>query len=170
MEYHEGHSNYLWCNGWPIKQGSLGICFFKGNEHGFALQVAMEVRCREGCIFCAGVWKGILKDLEWFQNQMLFKVGNGTFVRFWKDRCAGPATLEEEFPEIFVLAQRKNGMVADHLGEQGAGAGWDLGLCRPLNDWEMEAIDGFISISSLWEAKGRRIRGCGIGAWMAGSQ
>ena len=35
--------------------------------------------------FGVGVWKEILKEMSWCWNNMKFKVGRGTKIRFWTD-------------------------------------------------------------------------------------
>ena len=43
--------------------------------------------------FGVGVWKEILKEANWCWNNIEFKVGNGTKVKFWTDHWCGNAAL-----------------------------------------------------------------------------
>ena len=39
--------------------------------------------------FGVGLWKEILKEADWCWDNMTFKVGKGTKIRFWKDPWCG---------------------------------------------------------------------------------
>lgn len=63
----------------------------------------------------AGVCKGVLKEFSWFKDMVSFKVGRGNTVMFWKDNWCGGVKLAEAHLMLFTLAQRKDGLVLDHL-------------------------------------------------------
>ena len=66
-------------------------------------------------------------------------------VRFWKDNWCGNNTLCDSFPSLYALADSKDAWVTDcwdSLGEEG---GWNPYFCRSFNDWEVEAVERFLS-------------------------
>ncbi|RVW19306.1 LINE-1 reverse transcriptase-like [Vitis vinifera] len=58
--------------------------------------------------FGVGVWKEILKEADWCWDNIEFKVGKGTKVRFWTDHWCGNAALSQTFPLLFELAAHRN--------------------------------------------------------------
>ncbi|RVW33020.1 hypothetical protein CK203_041517 [Vitis vinifera] len=76
---------------------------------------ALSVRClstlnrallgREGV--GVGCWKEIKKEGSLLSNNIVFSVGNGRRVRFWKDSWCGDETLCYTFPSLFALAVSK---------------------------------------------------------------
>ena len=76
---------------------------------------------------------------------MLFIVGNGRRVRFWRDRWCGDFPLCVSFPSLFALSVDKEAWVADiwdPLAEEGWG-GWNPCFSRAFNDWEVEEAKRF---------------------------
>ena len=60
-----------------------------------------------------GLWKGIRMDWKMVSDRMVFKVGNGRKVRFWRDRWCGDSPLCMSFPSLFALPVEKEAWVAD---------------------------------------------------------
>lgn len=83
------------------------------------------------------VWRGILKRMDWFLKQIQFRLGDGSFIRFWKDIWAGFASLKVEFLTLFAFARDKDGSVLSHRSGLADRYAWNLKLRRPLNDWEI---------------------------------
>ena len=54
-----------------------------------------------------GCWKEIRKEGSLLSNNIVFSVGNGRRVRFWKDSWCGDETLCYTFPSLFALAVSK---------------------------------------------------------------
>ena len=48
--------------------------------------------------FRVGVWKAILKEANWCWDNIMFKVGKGTKVKFWTDHWCGNEALSRIFP------------------------------------------------------------------------
>ena len=61
--------------------------------------------------FGVGVWKKILKETNWCWDNIEFKVGKGTKVKFWTNCWCGNATLSQNFPQLFALAVHRNATV-----------------------------------------------------------
>lgn len=53
---------------------------------------------------------------------------------FWHDIWCGPTPVAIAFPEIFALANLKNGRVAEHMVRDNSQIAWDLHLRRRVND------------------------------------
>ena len=63
--------------------------------------------------FGVGLWKEIMKEADWCWNNMTFKVGKGTKIRFWKDTWCGDVELARRFPQLFSVAAQKGATVGD---------------------------------------------------------
>ncbi|RVW52508.1 hypothetical protein CK203_068888 [Vitis vinifera] len=73
-----------------------------------------EVRDNYG----VGLWKAIRLLWELIFSRILFVVGNGRRVKFWRDRWCRDEPLRD---------------------------GWNPSFSRPLNDWEIETVECFLS-------------------------
>ena len=62
------------------------------------------VRARHG----VGVWKELRKGWELGGGKMVFEVGNGSRVLFWKDERSGSMALCDAFPNLFVVVAHKD--------------------------------------------------------------
>ncbi|RVW90208.1 ADP-ribosylation factor-like protein 8c [Vitis vinifera] len=93
-----------------------------------------------------GLWKGIRMNWELVSNRLVFIVGNGRRVRFWRDKWCGDSPLCSSFPSLFALTNDKEESVAnvwDSLAEGGWG-GWNPCFVRAFNDWEVEEASSFM--------------------------
>ena len=96
--------------------------------------------------FGVGLWKEIMKEADWCWNNMTFKVGKGTKIRFWKDTWCGDVELARRFPQLFNVAAQKGATVGD-LWDQNAGQGeWNLRFLRSFNDWELPFVEELLQI------------------------
>ena len=101
-----------------------------------------EVREAHG----VGLWKGIRMNWELVGARILFLVGNGWRVRFWRDRWCGDSPLCVSFPSLFALSVDKEAWVADiwdPLAEGGWG-GWNPCFSIAFNDWVVEEAERFL--------------------------
>ncbi|RVW76708.1 hypothetical protein CK203_047539 [Vitis vinifera] len=73
--------------------------------------------------FGVGVWKEILKEMNWCWDNIEFKVGEGTKVNFWTDQWCGNEVLSQTFPQLFALAVQKNASVNEM---------WDSSLVKEV--------------------------------------
>ena len=64
-------------------------------------------------VFGVGVWKEILKEIEWCWENIVFIVGNGTKIRFWIDHWCGSTSLSQRFPQLFIMAAHRNATVEE---------------------------------------------------------
>ena len=82
-----------------------------------------EVREAHG----VGLWKGIRMNWDFVGFRILFLVGNGRRVRFWRDRWCGDSPLYVSFPSLFALSVDKEAWVAD-IWDPLAQGGWGVGI------------------------------------------
>ena len=90
--------------------------------------------------FEVGVWKEILKEANWCWDNIQFKVGKGTKIKFWTDHWCGNAALSQIFPQLFALAVHRNATVNEVWDSNFGQGGWNLGFSRDFNDWELDSI------------------------------
>lgn len=85
---------------------------------------------------------------NWFNREMVRKVGNGETTRFWLDHWVGNEALYLTFPRLFSISSQKEAMV----GEVWVDGDWNLTWRRSLFVWE----EGLIHIL-LDELEGREV-------------
>ena len=66
---------------------------------------------REG--FGVGFWKEIRKEGSLMQNKVVFSVGNGRKVKFWKDKWCGSFALCNSFPSLYAFAAFKEAWLVE---------------------------------------------------------
>ena len=116
--------------------------------------------------FGVGVWKEILKEANWSWDNMMFKVGKGTKVKFWTDHWCGNAALSRIFPQLFASAVHRNATVNEVWDSSLGQGGWNLRFARDSNDWELDLIGALFNMlrdfkisqeedSVLWKGGGQ---------------
>jgi hypothetical protein len=75
-------------------------------------------------------WKGLMKLKEDFFERGSFIVGNGESARFWEDTWLGNLPLAQQYPSLYIIAQRKQVSVALVLSQ------------TPLNIGFRQALSG----------------------------
>ncbi|RVW93098.1 hypothetical protein CK203_031459 [Vitis vinifera] len=96
--------------------------------------------------FGVGVWKEILKEANWCWDNIRFKVGKGTKVKFWTDHWCGDEALSRIFPQLFALAVHKNATINEVWDSSFGQGGWNLRFARDSNDWEMDLIGALFNM------------------------
>ncbi|RVX07309.1 putative ribonuclease H protein [Vitis vinifera] len=96
--------------------------------------------------FGVGVWKEILKESTWCWENMGFKVGKGSRIRFWTDLWCGNSVLSQDFPNLFSMAAHRNVTVEECWDQNTGQGGWILGLLRDLNDWEVGLVGNILAV------------------------
>ena len=116
-------------------------------------------------LFRSGVWKEILKEASWCWDNIEFKVGRRTKVKFWTDHWCDNAALSQNFPQLFAMAVFRNAMVNEVWDSSLGQGGWNLKLSRDSNDWELDLIEELLLLlrdfrisseedSMLWKGRG----------------
>ncbi|XP_059285769.1 uncharacterized protein LOC132039260 [Lycium ferocissimum] len=80
---------------------------------------------------------------EFFQN-ISFRVGNGAYVKFWKDKWLGSIVLKDLYPALDSIAYNPELTIADNR----EGNIWSITLRRNLQDW---ACEDFLNLLALLE-------------------
>ena len=92
--------------------------------------------------FGIGLWKVIRRVWDVIGDNMVYFVGNGKRVRFWKDKWCGDDPLCISFPSLFVISLAKEAWVEDVWNHSGGGV-WAPRFSRRLNDWEVFDVKRF---------------------------
>ncbi|RVW49943.1 LINE-1 retrotransposable element ORF2 protein [Vitis vinifera] len=95
-------------------------------------------------MFGVGVWKEILKEADWCWDNIEFKVGKGTKVRFWIDHWCGSAALSQTFPLLFELAAHRNATVNEVWDPSFGQGSWNISFSRDFNDWEVDLVGNLL--------------------------
>ncbi|RVW43982.1 DEAD-box ATP-dependent RNA helicase 17 [Vitis vinifera] len=90
-----------------------------------------------------GLWKTLRKEWEVVKSRLVFVVGNGKRIKFWKDIWCGDEPLCVSFPSLFALAVSKDAWVKDVWRCNEGGGSWSPLFSRPFNDWELEEVCSF---------------------------
>ena len=93
--------------------------------------------------FGVGLWKAIRREWDVMGNNMVFSVGNGRRVRFWKDKWCGDDSLCIVFPSLFAITLSKEAWVKDVWSHSGGGV-WDPYFSKRLNHWEVSDVERFL--------------------------
>ena len=83
--------------------------------------------------FGVGLWKAIRRVWDVIGDNMVYSVGNGRRVRFWKDRWCGDNPLCISFPSLFTISLAKEAWV-EHVRSHSGGGMWVPRFSRQLND------------------------------------
>ena len=99
-----------------------------------------------------GVWCGVLEGNQEgrvsIAKQIIFSMGDGRRVRFWKDKWCRNNALFGYFPSLYALAAFKEACLMELWDSTGKEGGWSPRFSRLFNDWEVERL--------LVTIKGRR--------------
>ena len=92
--------------------------------------------------FGVGLWKAIKRDWDVIGSNMVYSVGNGRRVRFWKDRWCGDFPLYTSFPFLFSISLSMKAWVED-VSNHSKGGVWVPRFSKWLNDWEVFNVELF---------------------------
>ena len=92
------------------------------------------------------LWRFIRSCWLNFSKLLLYDVGHGTRVQFWKHVWCGDCTLQEVFPELYCISRTKDSSVAEVMCWSAGRIHWDVRFCRPPQDWEQESFDLFMDM------------------------
>ena len=100
--------------------------------------------CDLGGNYGISLWNEIRKEWPSFSQNVVFSLGDGRRIKFWKDVWCGEEALCSIYPLLFNLALNKEAMVTD-IWDSSRGVGcWSLTFLRPLKDWEIEEVERFL--------------------------
>ena len=92
------------------------------------------------------LWRYIRCGWLNFSKLLVYDVGDGTRVKFWKHVWCGDCTLQEAFPELYCISRSKDSSVAKIMGWSARRFHWNVQFRRPPQDWEEEAFDRFMGL------------------------
>ena len=90
--------------------------------------------------FGVGLWKSIRRVWDVIGDNMVYYVGNGRRVRFWKDKWCRDDTLCTSFPSLFVISLTKEAWLEDMWSNAGGGV-WAPRFSRRINDCEVIEVE-----------------------------
>ncbi|RVW16682.1 hypothetical protein CK203_080853 [Vitis vinifera] len=93
--------------------------------------------------FGVGLWKAIRRGGDVLSDNLVYSVGNGRRVRFWKDKWCRDDPLCTSFPSLFAISSAKEASVANVWSHFGRGV-WAPRFSRWLNDWEVFNVERFL--------------------------
>ena len=73
-----------------------------------------------------GLWKYIRKGWEDFYSFIIFKMGDGSCIKFWHDPWCKEFPLESGFLELYNIACNKDASVAELLLSTEANYHWNI--------------------------------------------
>ena len=94
---------------------------------------------REG--FGVGFWKEIRKEGSLLQNKIVFFVGDGKRVRFWKDKWCKNNAFCDSFPSLIALAASKKAWLVELWDSTGEKGDWSPRFSKSFNDWEVDEVE-----------------------------
>ena len=92
------------------------------------------------------LWRYIRCGWLNFSKLLVYDVGDGTRVKFWKHVWCGDCTLQEAFPKLYCISRSKDSSVAEIMGWSARRFYWNVQFRRPPQDWEEEAFDRFMGL------------------------
>ena len=95
-----------------------------------------------------GLWKSIAKETDQLKKDCVFKLGDDRKIIFWEDTWYGRQPLCEAFPDLYSIADSKEAKAVEIWVREDGGGAWDPKFLRSFNDWELEAIQEFIEVTS----------------------
>lgn len=72
--------------------------------------------------------------MEFFLNNLIIKVGDGSRVKFWKDKWCVNVCLEKEFPVLFRLVVDKEASFRSMYEKKDGSSNWIFNFQRRLFD------------------------------------
>ena len=75
------------------------------------------------------LWKAIKREWDVMGGNVIFFMGNGRRVRFWKDRWYGDDPLCTSFPSLFAISSSKEAWVEDIWNHSGGEFRILISLC-----------------------------------------
>ena len=87
---------------------------------------------------------------------IIFKVGDGSRIKFWCDPWCEGLPLKNIFLELYNIASNKDASVAELLLSSEANYHWNIGFTRPIQDWELESVISFMDVIYFgsWRSSG----------------
>lgn len=94
-------------------------------------------------------WKDITSiewrsGMNWFNNEVVRKVGNGGKTKFSKDVLRGGVCFRDKYPWLFALSNQKEATVADVWVNGEMGREWRFMWRRNFFVWEDDLLNSLV--------------------------
>lgn len=83
-----------------------------------------------------GLWKNITNLWDEFYQNCRLQVGNGTNIKFRKDKWLGHSALQTNYPNIFLIFSNPDSTISQNRADNA----WNPQLRRNLQNWELEEL------------------------------
>ena len=90
------------------------------------------------------LWKYISRGWTFLSCYIVYEIGDGSRVKFWRDRWCGETPLVASYPELFRFCHDKEGSVAEPMKFTNGVLHWDVSFFRAIHNWELEAMLSFM--------------------------
>ena len=81
-----------------------------------------------------GLWHYIRKGRNDFYPVIIFKVGDGSSIKFWHDPWCEGLLSENNFPELYDIASNKEASRAEMMSSSGGTFHWNIRFIRLFQD------------------------------------
>lgn len=95
------------------------------------------------------LWKYIIEFKNLFSDCILFKVGNGERVHFWKGRWCGDKPFCVVFRDVFDIVANKDALVCVYFQFDSTGICWNAVFVMNAYDWELGRFGTFLRLHIL---------------------
>ena len=92
------------------------------------------------------LWRFIRSGWLNFSKLLVYDVGDGTRVKFWKHVWCGDCTFQKAFLELYFLSRSKDSLVDEVMGWSVGRIHWNVQFRHPPQDWEQESFDRFMGL------------------------
>ena len=87
---------------------------------------------------------------------IVYEIGNGSRVMFWRDRWCGETPLVASYPKLFRFCLDKEASVTELMKFINGVLHWDVSFFRAVHNWKLETMLSFMDT-----IYGTSIRGTG---------
>ena len=74
----------------------------------------------------------------------MYDIGDGSKVKFWKDRWCGETSLTVSYLDLFRFCRNKEASVAELMKSTNGILFWDVSFFRGVHARELEAMSSFL--------------------------
>ena len=78
------------------------------------------------------MWRTMRQGWPFILGHILYEFGDGTWVKFWKDRWSGESSLTVFYPNLFRIFRTKGANVADLMQFSNGVLHWDPHFVRAI--------------------------------------
>ena len=89
-------------------------------------------------------WKNISRGWLSLSCYILYEIGDGSRLKFWRDWWYRETPFAVSYPELFRNFQDKEASVAELMRFNNGVLHWDVSFFRIVHDWELEALLSFM--------------------------